>query len=462
MTRSVPQGIHNIRHVIIIMQENRSFDSYFGTFHGADGLPTENGAFTVCNPDPKTGQCMSPYHDTNDSNGGGPHLATASLQDIDNGRMDGFVVQAESGQRQCLEASDPVCTNSVNADVMGYHDGRDIPNYWAYARTFVLQDHMFEPNASWSLPAHLYEVSAWSAYCTKHADPTSCVNALDAPGLPPDTWWPAERARKRTIYAWTDVTYLLHAHHVSWGYYVMKGIEPGCEGGDDEVAKTCPPGKLFASRTPGIWNPLPHFDTVKNDGELSRIQPLENFYKQAHEGTLPSVSWIAPAGAVSEHPSALISAGQSWVTGLINAVMQGPDWKDCAIFLAWDDWGGFYDHVVPPVVDENGYGLRVPAMVISPYAKPHSIDHQILSFDAYLKFIEDDFLGGLRLNPKTDGRPDPRPTVREDVPNIRRLDEGLRLQAKATAAVDFANQPEDRPGCACCGKLSGTCASLKA
>ncbi len=95
--------------------------------------------------------------------------------------------------------------------------------------------------------------------------------------------------------------------------------------------------------------------------------------------------------------------------------MQGPDWDNCAIFLAWDDWGGFYDHVVPPTVDVNGYGLRVPALVISPYAKNGFIDHQTLSFDAYLKFIEDVFLNSQRLDPTTDGRADSRPTVREDV-----------------------------------------------
>jgi phospholipase C len=98
--------------------------------------------------------------------------------------------------------------------------------------------------------------------------------------------------------------------------------------------------------------------------------------------------------------------------------MQSPNWQSTAIFLSWDDWGGFYDHVVPPHVDENGYGLRVPGLVISPFAKRGFIDHQTLSFDAYVKFIEDVFLDGQRLDPNTDGRPDPRPSVREDVPQL--------------------------------------------
>jgi len=106
---------------------------------------------------------------------------------------------------------------------------------------------------------------------------------------------------------------------------------------------------------------------------------------------------------------------------LVNAVMRGPDWDTTAIFLTWDDWGGFYDHVVPPVVDQNGYGLRVPGILISPYAKQGYIDQQTLTFDAYLKLIEDRFLGSQRLDPTTDGRPDPRPTVREDVPILGNL-----------------------------------------
>jgi len=172
---------------------------------------------------------------------------------------------------------------------------------------------------------------------------------------------------------------------------------------------------------PGIWNPLPNFDTVKQDGQLGNIQTTDNYLIAAKNGMLPAVSWIVPNGALSEHPPALVSTGQGYVTSLINAAMAGPDWKSTAIFLAWDDWGGFYDHVTPPHVDENGYGLRVPGLVISPYAKQGYIDHQTLSFDAYLKFIEDNFLGGQRLDPKTDGRPDPRPTVRENVPQLGNL-----------------------------------------
>ena len=130
---------------------------------------------------------------------------------------------------------------------------------------------------------------------------------------------------------------------------------------------------------------------------------------------------MVPENTVSEHPPAKISAGQAYVTTVINAVMQGPDWDSTVIFLAWDDWGGFYDHVVPPTVDQNGYGLRVPGLVISPFAKKGFIDHQTLSFDAYLKFIEDVYLNGQRIDPKTDGRPDPRPDVRENATQLGNL-----------------------------------------
>ena len=133
------------------------------------------------------------------------------------------------------------------------------------------------------------------------------------------------------------------------------------------------------------------------------------------------------------------------MTGLINAIMQSPDWNSTAIFLSWDDWGGFYDHVTPPSVDRNGYGLRVPGMVISPYAKQGLIDHQILSHDAYNKFIEQDFLGGQALNPATDGRPDPRLGVRETNPLLGDLTADFNFQQPPRAPVILPVHPPPGP-----------------
>jgi phospholipase C len=411
-------SIHAIKHVVIIMQENRSFDSYFGTYPGADGIPMKDGVPFVCSPNPKTKTCVKPYHDSNDVNHGGPHGAAASLRDIDKGRMDGFMAAAESGKPCAGMTVDPTCNGGSTPDVMGYHDGRDIPNYWHYAHDFVLQDRMFEPNASWSLPAHLFMVSEWSANCYVPRDPTSCHDALDRPGLPIDFMHVRNKSLRKLAgkpdYPWTDLTYLLHKHGVSWAYYISAGAEPDCE---DANYAECVQGTL-TPRTPGVWNPLPFFDTVKNDGELGNIKDISDFFRAAHAGTLPAVVWICPNGKHSEHPPSDVSDGQIYVTGLINALMKSPDWNSTAIFLAWDDWGGFYDHVPPPKIDENGYGLRVPALVISPYARQGFVDHQELSFDAYVKFIEDDFLSGERIDPKTDGRPDSRPDVRENTPGL--------------------------------------------
>jgi phospholipase C len=435
--------IHKIKHVVVIMQENRSFDSYFGTYPGADGIP-----HGVCVPDPMTGGCAAPFHDSSDGNTGGPHGAAAAIGDIDGGRMDGFVSQAEKGSNCAPGSNDPSCSPCEESsagqpaqkcvDVMGYHDAREIPNYWAYAQDFVLSDHMFEPNASWSLPAALYKVSEWSAYCWGPMNPFSCHNALDVPN--PDGGYNGPNDGQ-LHYAWTDMTYLLHKNGVSWGYYVMKGTEPDCE---DAQAMACKPVPQNA-QTPGIWNPLPSFTDVTQDGEVGNIQSLSDFYAAASSGRLPAVSWIDPAQAVSEHPPGLVSNGQAYVTGLVNAIMRSPDWKSTAIFISWDDWGGFYDHVVPPQIDQNGLGLRVPGIMISPYAKRGFIDHQTASHDLYNKFIEDDFLNGQRLDPATDGRPDPRPDVREASPFLGNLVSEFNFTQASRAPVILPLQPAPGP-----------------
>ncbi len=396
-----------IKHIVIIMQENRSFNSYFGTYPGADGIPVQNGHFTVCVPDPSAGTCMTPWHNPADLNYGGPHTAANATGDIDGGKMDGFIAQAEKAAAGCQATHGPDCGAEGVKDVLGYHDAREIPNYWTLAQNFVLQDHLFEPNSSWSLPQHLFMVSEWAARCSQAGNPLSCVNDLNGTALPPD--FAPLRHLPNPDYAWTDLTYLLYQNQVSWKYYVQSGSEPDCA----NDAADCPPVNQNA-RTPGIWNPLPYFDTVKQDNQLGNITDVTNYYRDARTGNLPAVSWITPSQPNGEHPTALVSDGQAWTASLINAVMQGPEWDSTVIFLSWDDWGGFYDHVAPPVVDQNGYGLRVPGLAISAYAKRGFIDHQILSHDGYVKLIEDLFLGGQRLDSKTDGRPDLRPSVREN------------------------------------------------
>ena len=439
----VPSGIHKIKHVIIIMQENRSYDSYFGTYPGGDGIPMRHGVPTVCVPNP-AGGCDRPYHDTADVNGGGPHGVVNAIGDINNGKMNGFIRQRDAAKASCRIPDDPACNGASGVpDVMGYHTAAELPNYWTYAKNYVLQDHMFEPVKSWSLPEHMYLVSGWSARC-KNRSPMSCVNDIVGPyGV--NTFGEAVHKELSTgktsiDLAWTDITWLLYAKHVSWAYYVQSGSQPDCP---NDQAETCVTVRQSAS-TPGIWNPLPLFGDVQTDHQLHNIQPLGNFLQAASAGSLPAVSWVVPSGPDSDHPPASVHRGQAYVTALINAIMKSPDWKSSAIFLAWDDWGGFYDHVIPPAVDENGYGLRVPSLVISPYAKKGFIDPQTLSSDAYLKFIEDDFLGGVRLNPKTDGRPDRRPDVREDLPILGNLTQDFNFsQAPRPPMLLPTNPPTD-------------------
>ncbi|HJR97652.1 MAG TPA: alkaline phosphatase family protein [Actinomycetota bacterium] len=426
-------GIMNLDHLVFIVMENRSFDHYFGTFPGADGIPMDaNGRPTVCLTDPeRPGTCHRPYHDTDFFDQGGPHGEAGSAATINGGEMDGAVTALRTIGNGCMKHPDEApCPRAVDGpqgqpDVMGYHTAEELPIYWEYAETFTLHDRMFAPTDSWTLPAHLFMISAWSATCSDLNDPMSCTSDQKFPGgvwadEPADIWLP--KMGEPRPYVWAPITWLLYKAGVTWGYYVGEGtcVAPPCE-------------HLEGILTAPVQNPLPGFTATAATGQLDNIRPNTEFLRDARNGDLPSVSWFMPVQGKSEHPPDSVEVGQAYVARAINAVMEGPEeqWLRTAIFLTWDDWGGFYDHVLPPVVDENGWGLRVPSMVISPWAKPGFIGHQTLSYDAYLKLIEDRFLGGERLDPETDGWPDSRPTVREEVKELGDL----------ASDFDFAQEP---------------------
>src|ERR1700729_60594 len=222
---------------------------------------------------------------------------------------------------------------------MADHDGTDIPNYWSYPSNFVLLEHFYESIESWSLPAHFELVSGWAAQCSQSQPPN--VNTCK------DNWtgkiWGSNDPEPAL---WTDITYLLFQNGITWAAYLDGGI-----------------GQAHShTSVPATWDPLPGFETVQEDGQVGNAElNLTQFYSDAADGTLPQVTWVFPKLSDSEHPTAKVSAGQTYVTSVINAVMSGPDWGSSAIFVNWDDSDGFYDHEPPPTVDAQGLGIRVPA-----------------------------------------------------------------------------------------------------
>ncbi len=357
LTVVAPPGLEKIEHFIFVMQENRSFDHYFGNYPNAEGRPEG-----ICLPDPNGGPCIQLYHDTNDTTRGGPHNWAHAQADINQGAMDGFLAQSYSTFKTggTCKPPAPNCSPGTDPrDVMGWHDQRELPNYWSYAHLYVLQDRLFESVASYSLPAHLYMLAAQSGgyIGTGQTEPTT--------------------------YNFPEITELLTSGKVDWKYYVAAGTSPGAEEGDTQDQ---------AADKYSFWNPLPAFPAVKNNpANFSRLVDAGNFYKDAMNGTLPQVSWVIPSGPLSEHPPSKTSTGMNYVTTLVNAVMQSSQWKSSAIFISWDDWGGFYDHVPPPSVDQYGLGIRVPGLIISPYARQGFIDHKTYSFESWLRIVEERF-----------------------------------------------------------------------
>jgi phospholipase C len=347
-----PTGLDKINHVIWIIQENRTFDNYFGTYPGADGPPPG----TCLSKLPGSAACVKPFH----MPAGQPALDL--LHDWDtvhaaynHGAMDGFV----------WAEGTPL--------TMAYYDDRDIPNYWNYARHFTLCDRFFSSQMGYSLPNHVYTVAAQSGGLI--------VNVADLKEL-------EEVMDDDDGFSFATIARMMSKADLPWRYYLES--QPLPTGTPMNLSET---GKRLAFPNPkqfNLWNPLPGFKAIRDDpAEMAHLVDLGEYYRDLQKGTLPAVCWIIPDYQDSEHPVALPADGMWHVTKLINALMESPYWKDSVVFLTWDDYGGFYDHVPPQEIDAYGLGPRVPMLVLSPYARQGYVCHYIYEFCSVLKFIEE-------------------------------------------------------------------------
>jgi phospholipase C len=408
-----------IEHFIFIVQENHSFDNYFGTYPGANGIP--NGAALADYPggpllhhpfrDTKT-------HITKDL----PHGYLACRVAWNRGAMDGFLwaeyrgsypyygkgIPVPTPNPQLVKIAKKKSTNThplstpaggqlvspngfiddedydapwvgtaneeslnTNAtphgtpnwrkrpawvmETLSYVDDAVIPNYWAYAKYYSLCDAFFSSLTGPSAPNHLYTIAAQSAAIVDN-------NHLGGKNL--------------GVFSFPSVIELLNHAGISWTYY----SEP-------------------SPKEESLWNPLPGFKKYAAKSGLTvddHLGKTSDFINDVKNGLLPQVCWVTPSTAESEHPPQDITVGMWYVTDLINAIMQSSYWKNCAIILTWDDSGGFYDHVAPPQVDEFGFGFRVPAIVISPWSKSGKVIHTQYDLTSTLKLVEAKFgLGSL-------------------------------------------------------------------
>jgi phospholipase C len=307
-------GSSPIQHVVIIMMENHTFDNYFGSFPGANGV-TEPQA-----PNP-------PPSDYN-------HGSASAEAAIDGGKMDGF---ANHGFYQYKQS--------------------DIPNYWSYAQQFGLGDNFFTSFATSSTPNHMAMVAAQSAGMFETPVQKGCTSLQNQlmhsrnSSTGNDYW-------AYPCYNIKSLPDLLSSAGLTWHYY---------------------------SEVP-IWDPTLNIQGL--NGSANDVHSVNQFANDIKAGKLANVSWITPTGQNTDHPPVALQGGENFVTQEVNAIMNSSYWSSTAIFVTWDDWGGFYDHVAPPVLDSQGLGPRVPLIVISPYAKHNYISHQLGEFSSFVKFIE--------------------------------------------------------------------------
>jgi len=323
------------------MQENRSFDNLFNGYPGAD---TVQGGMRGNELVPLAPVSLGDSRDLN-------HSHKQWWQDWDQGNMDGF---AQGGSNLAYS----------------YVPEKDVEPYWALAQQYVLGDRMFQSNTGPSFVAHQYMIAGQSGNVAEN--PTGSVWGCDAAkGTTAAMIGPGgtELPGVYPCFDYQTTADLLDEKGVTWRYYA-----PGSDNGYYILS---------------AYQAVRHI-RFGNDWDQNVISPSRRVLVDIKAGELAQVTWIVPDFSHSDHPGSG-TEGPDWVASIVNAIGNSPYWNSTAIFISWDDWGGWYDHVEPPKVDAMGPGFRVPLLIVSPYAKHGYITHRNHEAAGFIKFIEYNF-----------------------------------------------------------------------
>jgi phospholipase C len=357
-----------IEHFVVVMQSNHSFDNYFGTYPGADGIPAGT-CMRLSKDNSGTGGCVRPFRLGNQSPDHLDHGPATQRAQYADGRMDGFV---SAYQEKGLDGT----------KAMGYYDATDLPYYWNVAENYTLFDQFFSSAATGSHRNRFY----W-------------VAGVPTPGS-------SERVPPGGYGTIPTIFDRLQQAGVPWKFYV--------ENYDPKITLRTRGTGPRAGQTTRV--PLLNYARFLDDPALfGRIVDLSQYYVDLRDGTLPAVAYVAPSGS-GENPPSRVQAGQSLVRKMTTGLAKSRYWPRSALLWTYESWGGWYDHVSPPKVDNDGLGFRVPALLVSAYSRRGHIEHTQLDHTAVLKFIEDNW-------------------------HVAPLGERDSHSARITGAFDFASPP---------------------
>jgi phospholipase C len=361
-----------IKHVVIIVQENRSFENLFAGFPGADAPMTGNFHGKTI---PLHTVDFVPLANLD-------HYFVPAYKSWDHGKMDGF-----DGSYSGLTPKFP----------FAHLERKEVAPYWTMAHQYVLADHMFPTQFGPSFTGHLTLISGTTDLNPQKAEVNNPIGGpwgCDAsPGTYTFTMNPEHRITTGPFPCFTQFNTManpLDAAGVSWRYYAPP------YSGDD------------ANKGGVLWSTFSAIKSVRYGPDWSNVVRQTQVLSDAANGALPAVSWVIPDWQWSDHTSSGSDLGPSWVSAVVNAIGNGPDWKSTAIVVVWDDWGGWYDNVAPPQRDFRGLGIRVGCLIISPYVTPH-VSHTVYEFGSILHFVEDVF-GLQAIGPTSKGYTDSRAT----------------------------------------------------